>query len=208
MDKAVIYIHGQGGSVTESEYYRALFDDCDVIGFDYTSQFPWDAKNEFTNFFDSVCEKYENVSLVANSIGAFFAMNAFINKKIKAVYFISPVVDMENLILDMMRWANVSESELREKGNVKTDFGQELSWEYLSYVREHPVCWSVPTHILYGEKDNLVSYKTVCEFAEKNRATLTVMKDGEHWFHTDEQMRFLGDWIKSLLDKPAGGSPK
>ena len=32
-------------------------------------------------------------------------------------------------------------------------------------------------------------------FAEKTGAVLTVMPGGEHWFHTDEQMRFLDDWI-------------
>ena len=24
---------------------------------------------------------------------------------------------------------------------------------------------------------------------------LTKMDDGEHWFHTDEQIKFLDDWI-------------
>ncbi len=33
--------------------------------------------------------------------------------------------------------------------------GETLSWEYLCYVRNHPVNWSVPTYILYGDKDNL-----------------------------------------------------
>ena len=26
-------------------------------------------------------------------------------------------------------------------------------------------------------------------------ADVTVMKNGEHWFHTEEQMRFLDEWI-------------
>jgi len=26
-------------------------------------------------------------------------------------------------------------------------------------------------------------------------AELTVMEEGEHWFHTDEQMRFLDNWV-------------
>ena len=26
---------------------------------------------------------------------------------------------------------------------------------------------------------------------------LTVTESGEHWFHTEEQMRFLDDWIRS-----------
>ena len=28
------------------------------------------------------------------------------------------------------------------------------------------------------------------------KATLTVMEGGEHWFHTEEQMAFLDNWIK------------
>ena len=35
-------------------------------------------------------------------------------------------------------------------------------------------------------------------FAEKTGAALTVMPGGEHWFHTDEQMRFLDDWIPQI----------
>jgi len=26
-------------------------------------------------------------------------------------------------------------------------------------------------------------------------AELTVMEEGKHWFHTDEQMRFLDNWV-------------
>lgn len=41
--------------------------------------------------------KYENVILIANSIGAFFCMNAGIDNMIQKAYLISPVVDMEKL---------------------------------------------------------------------------------------------------------------
>ena len=35
-------------------------------------------------------------------------------------------------------------------------------------------------------------------FANKINANLT-MKDGEHWFHTDEQMNFLANWFKEII---------
>ena len=111
-------------------------------------------------------------------------------------YFISPIVDMEKLISDMMLRANVSEEELKERGVIRTDFGEDLSWEYLCYIREHPIKWSVPTSILYGNKDNLTSLETVRAFAKQHGAILTVMENGEHWFHTDEQMQFLDGWIR------------
>ena len=53
----------------------------------------------------------------------------------------------------------------------------------------------MPTHILYGENDDLTSFETICEFANRAGATLTVMKNGEHRFSAAEQMHFLDDWI-------------
>lgn len=32
-------------------------------------------------------------------------------------------------------------------------------------------------------------------FAETYNATLIIMQNEEHWFHTKEQMRFLDEWI-------------
>lgn len=199
MNKLIIYVHGKGGTAEEAEHYKKLFPDCDVIGFAYRSQNPWTAKKEFPAFFDGYMREYASVYLIANSIGAFFSLCALSDKQIDKAFLISPVVDMEKLISDMMSWANVTESELMAKKEIVTDFGETLSWEYLRYVREHPVKWHIPTHILYGEKDNLTSHETISEFAERINASLTVMHDGEHWFHTDEQMQFLDDWLRSFL---------
>ena len=53
MRRIIIYIHGKGGNAEEANHYRPLFPENDVIGFDYTSQNPWEAKNEFPGLFDS-----------------------------------------------------------------------------------------------------------------------------------------------------------
>ena len=102
---------------------------------------------------------------------------------------------MERLIADMMIWANVTEDELKEKKEIQTTFGETISWDYLCYVRENPIIWKIPTHILYGEKDNLIPYGTILEFVQRATSTLSIMKNGEHWFHTEEQMKFLDEWI-------------
>lgn len=195
MKKLIIYIHGKGGNANEANYYKPLFSDCDVIGFDYISQTPWDAKKEFPEYFDFVSKGYDTVSIIASSIGAYFAMLSLSAKRIAAAYFISPIVDMEKLISDMMTWAKVTESDLTERKEIPTDFGETLSWDYLCYVRKKPIKWNIPTHILYGENDNLTAFETMSEFADKIKASLTVMKNGEHWFHTDEQMKFINNWI-------------
>lgn len=199
MKQLVIYVHGKGGNADEAEHYKSLFQESDVIGFDYKSQNPWEAKKEFTAFFDSVSKKYDSVFLIANSIGAFFSMVSLSDKKISKAFFISPVVDMEKLICNMIVWANVSEKELEEKRKIPTNFGETLSWKYLCYVRKNPLNWQIPTFILYGEKDNLTSLETIKNFADKTKANLSIMKNGEHWFHTKEQMDFLDEWIKKLV---------
>ena len=196
---AVIYIHGKGGSAAEIEHYKSLFPDCEVIGLDYQTFTPWETGKEIHIAVEELKSKYENVILIANSIGAFFSMNAGIDDMIQKAYFISPIVDMEKLITNMMQWANVTEQELESEGVIHTDFGEDLSWEYLSYVRSYLITWHAPTQILYGSNDLLTSLETISDFANKHQATLTVMEGGEHWFHTEDQMQFLDRWIKKLI---------
>ena len=199
MKRLVIYVHGKGGSADEAKHYQSLFADSDVIDLDYKSQNPWEAKNEFSELYDLHSRGYDSVILMANSIGAFFSMSALADKKIEQALFISPIVNMEKLITDMMMWANVNEEELQIRKKIPTDFGETLSWEYLCYVREHPIRWHIPTSILYGGKDNLTSRETISEFANQISSPLTVMEDGEHWFHTEEQIKFLDDWIENSI---------
>lgn len=195
MKNAIIYIHGKGGNVQEAEHYRDIFQTCDVIGFDYKSDMPWDAKQEFEEYFDNLSNVYDSVSIIANSIGAFFCINALADKKIEKAYFISPIVDMEQLILDMMQWVGVTEEELQEQKRIETTFGETLSWEYLVWVRMHPIYWKIPTRILYGSKDHLQSIDTIERFVKQFGASVSVMENGEHWFHTKEQMNFVDNWI-------------
>lgn len=200
MKKSVIYVHGKGGSPMEAEFYRPLFGDRDIIGFDYRSDNPWQAQKEFSDFYDLHSGEYDSVILIANSIGAYFSLVALADKRIEKALLISPVVDMEKLISDMMMRAGVSEKELAKRKEIVDDFGETLSWEYLCFVREHPIKWSVPTRILYGERDNLTSFDTISRFAEKTGAALTVMPNGEHWFHTEEQMEFLRAWAAKSIE--------
>lgn len=195
MKKAVIYVHGKGGTAEEAEHYRTHFPGYDVFGFDYRSSSPWEVKEEFPAYFGALRERYGHLILIANSIGAYFSMCSGTDALFEAAYFISPIVDMEGLILSMMTWAEVTEDVLRERGTVETSFGEVLSWEYLSYVRAHPPKWSAPTAILYGSRDDLTPYSAIKKFSDEHGASLTVMEDGEHWFHTDAQMRFLDRWL-------------
>ena len=198
MSRKILYVHGMGGSAAEAEQYRNILGR-EVIGLDYSDYRPWVTK-------EIVLEKYREmrrpgveIEIIANSIGAWFTMLALGTEEVRRAYFISPMVDMEGFILDRMREEGVSEEELREKGEIPTDFGEPLSWEYLTFVREHPIQWNIPTAVLYGSADILVSHVTMRAFTEAHGMKLTVMEAGEHWFHTPEQMAFLTRWLKNSV---------
>lgn len=200
--KTAVYVHGKGGAAAEATHYKALLPEYNVIGFDYKAASPMAAAEEFPAFFQPLCERNGPVTLIANSIGAYFSMHALPAETVERAFLISPVVDMEQLILGMMAAENVSEAELRARGEIPTAFGETLSWEYLAYVRAHPLQWNVPTAILYGENDALTDRETMTAFAGETGAFLTVMPGGEHWFHTEEQMRFLDAWFLRFAGRP------
>ena len=198
MGKALLYIHGKGGSSQETELIKPFFDGYDVYGIDLADFTPWETEKQIQNAFKALKQKYDSVYVIGNSIGAYFSMFALQNASVEKAFFISPILDMEKLILDMMLWANVTEKELQEQKTISTDFGETLSWEYFTFVREHPIQWKTPTEILYAEYDNMTSRETVDNFVRTHEAKLTIMPKGEHWFHTPKQIAFLGKWLASI----------
>ena len=126
MDKIAVYIHGKDGNVNEAEHYKPLFPQYDVKGFDYKAQTPWEAKKEFSSAIRSLCKEYESVTLIANSIGAYFALHSLAGQRIEKAFLISPIVDMEELIIQMMAQAGITEGEL-EKRKEKRDL--YILWE-------------------------------------------------------------------------------
>ena len=193
---AALYVHGKGGSAAECEHYGPLFPSCEVVGLDYRGGTPREAGAEIRRAVEELCAGHGHVDIVANSIGAFFCMNAGVDGAVRKAYFISPIVDMEGLILGMMAQAGITEDDLRRRGVIPVPFGEDLSWDYLCFVRDNPVKWNAATAVLYGEHDALTPVETIRAFCGARGASLTVMPGGEHWFHTKEQMDFLDNWIK------------
>ena len=199
-----VYLHGKGGNAREAEHYRALLPGWRVTGLDYRAQTPWEAREEFLAYFKAARRDGTKVLVIANSIGAFFAMQALDETRVDRALFVSPVVDMERLIETMMAGEGITEPELRQRGEIKTEFGETLSWRYLQDVRQHPIRWRVPTAILYGSGDALMPRETVEAFARRTGAVLTVMEGGEHGFHTQAQMQFLDAWVRANTVDLAG----
>ncbi len=173
MKNLVLYIHGKGGNTVEGDCYKKFFPDSEVYGFDYKSKTPWEAKVEFYEKVSGLSKEYGSLTLIVESLGAYFSLVSGIEKFISKAYFISPIVNMERLILDMIRWAGTSETEPGEKKIIPVDFGDDLSWEYLQYVRQNKIQWKIPAEILYGSLDNLQSFETIRQFAKESGAGVT-----------------------------------
>lgn len=211
-DKCYLYVHGQSGCKEEGAVfariacpagYQVLAIDLPAHGQRKGKQEgfnPWTAAPEIETVFAYIEPRWSEICLRATSIGAHFSMLALSGKPLCRALFVSPVLDMERLITDMMGWAGVSERQLCERGEIATDFGQTLSWDYLSWERAHPVkSWDCPTTILYAERDTLLEYETVKCFAASHAAALTIAPGAEHWFHTPQQLETLGAWEQKYI---------
>ena len=210
-EKVWLFVHGKMGCKEEALAFGALACPAgwQVVGVDLPEHgsrkdapeklLPWTAVPELQSVYRAMGQRWRRIGLRANSIGAWLAMLALQEQNVDRALFVSPVVDMVNLIETMMTWAGVTEEELRQKGEIPTRFGETLSWEYLCWAREHPVRCTAPTEILYAGGDTLTSRAVIGDFAAKSGSGLTVMENGEHWFHTEEQLRFLREWESSRL---------
>lgn len=205
--RGFLYLHGQGGSKEEAAAFAAAAADAgwqtvsvDLPGHgartaEAADLVPWRVVPELRALLAELPGSWEQVGLFGSSLGAWFGLLAYQDASLSGALLLSPVVDMEGLIQKMMGWAGVSEAQLAREGSIPTDFGQTLSWEYLRYVRTHPVRrWRTPTAILYGGRDHLTDRETIETFAGRWNCRLTAEPAGEHWFHTPEQLAALKKW--------------
>ena len=92
--------------------------------------------------------------------------------------FVSPILDMKKFIELMPQ---------RED-------------DYYEWVVNNPItCWDTPTYILRPETDLVVSEEVGRDFIAQHQCQVTIMPDGEHWFHTPEQLAFLKAWEENTI---------
>ena len=143
---------------------------------------------------------YEEINIWACSMGAYFSLLAYKDEKIKQCVFLSPIVNMKFVIDNMMLWNNTTEEKLKGKQEIKTDFGQTLYWDYYKYVKDNPITnWNKKTYILYGDKDNMQDSAIIERFVKDFNCNLTVLENGEHYFHTDEQLNYYKNWLDKII---------
>lgn len=212
-DKLIIAVHGdqscKDDAVIEVLAETASEKGCQVLSFDLPKHGdrkeaphlcdPQNCVHDLNQILAYAQTISENISVFGCSMGAYFAMLAFRDERIKKAYFLSPVVDMKRLIENMMLWFDVSPERLEKEKEVPTVMNT-LYWHYYQYVLQHPITWDKPTALLYGGKDELCEYEYVKAFAERCNADMTVLADSGHFFHTEIQLDFFRRWLWNILD--------
>lgn len=213
-EKIYVFVHGKLSCKEEAEAFarRACPKGYQVISFDLPEhgersnqqQYacnPWNGLHDLTVIVEYIEKQWSELNLVAFSLGAYFSLLAFKDLFIKKCLFVSPILNMEHLIKNMMLWFEVDEEVLEEMKEIPTPMGETLSLEYYTYVKEHPIVkWDIPTKILYGQKDHLMERETVDTFTKKFQCELTVLQDGGHSFNTPEHALFMEEWLECNIN--------
>ncbi|OJF77417.1 MAG: alpha/beta hydrolase [Treponema sp. CETP13] len=155
---------------------------------------------DLTDIINFAKKKWEKYNLFACSLGAYFSLVAYKNITFDNCLFLSPILDMEQLIKNMMKWFDVSEEKLEKNKEISTPMGETLSWDYYCYVKDNPVnIWNSPTYILYGTKDNLTEKSVVDLFVKKYNCKIELVENGEHYFQSPEQIEILYKWFNNYI---------
>jgi len=158
--------------------------------------------HDLCTIMDFAKRRSNEISLFANSVGAYFSLLAYKDVSIQQSLFLSPIVDMDRIIDNLMRWFKISKEQLRSEQEIPTPTGHTLYWDYYCYVKEHPIVyWESPTSILYGKEDNYSEFDVLSSFVNKFNCSLEIMDHGEHYFHTPNQLNFFRQWLKKHLNK-------
>lgn len=210
--KIFLYLHGQYGSKEGAKDLAEIANICgwQVLSFDLPehgersqkrSKFvPWQIVPEIVTIMEYVKSRWNVISLYAESIGAYFSLLSLSNEKFENCLFVSPILDMQQVILSIMKSEKISEKQLQNEIIIPTSSGQILSWNYLTYVRERPIYkWLPKTKILYAEQDELIARSVVEKFAQDFKCELTIIANAKHWFGSQEQLPILKEWINNCL---------
>ena len=200
--KVVVYIHGLNGSHLEANDYSFLKNEYDVVGLEYQDGNPWEIKDILRNKFKNLIDGYKEVVVIANSIGAFYTYEYLSDFNITHAFFISPIASMNQILFNYIFTGKVKKEELKEKKFITLEDGTVLSYDFFKQYEncDYHTNWDVPTDILYGDQDNLVYIENIASFlAVHPKARLTIKSGAEHWFHTDEEKKFIKEWIMRNL---------
>lgn len=176
-----LFVHGLHGRKEEAQPFAevAVPKGYQVLSIDLPLESkPWDVQPLLNEVSDYLYRNWKTVSIRANSIGAWLSLLAFQSKNVDQALLVSPILDIKRFIELMSRREN----------------------DYYEWVIKHPITsWGAPTYILRPETDLIVSEEVGHDFINQHHCQVTIMADGEHWFHTPMQLEVLRKWEEDVV---------
>ncbi|MBE7041793.1 MAG: alpha/beta fold hydrolase [Ruminococcaceae bacterium] len=228
---AVLFIHGFLGSPEHFERFIPKLSDSvsvfnilltghggTVLDFGKASMDIW--KQQAAGEAERICEKYENVYIVAHSMGTFFAMeaaNAHPDKVKGIILLQTPLkigVKPSAAINTFKSFFNIFDEDDTSRA-YKAAHSVTLNfkvWEYASWIPRYielfreakcarnTICaLRVPCLIFQAKKDELVSMKSVKYIPQKESIKLTVLENSAHFIYDQDDEKAMADAILNMV---------
>ena len=156
---------------------------------------PMDASPEVRAFARLARSQSIEVSLLANSIGAYFSLCDTPAGTFKHAWLVSPLLDLEYYIRDMMAEYSVTDEQLEAQTVIHTRRGV-LDWPYLRFVEEHPVKLDTPSWMIRGDQDEVVPLDTLSRFVGAPGVELVQVEGGQHFLGRPPHLDTVVAWFE------------
>lgn len=216
-EKVFLFTHGRMGSKDDAQLFASIAEEFgyQTISFDLpehgerkeNSSYKctiFNCMEDAKTIAEYTFKNWAYVSLYGCSLGAQICLQTFCNDTVfpfEDAIFLSPIIDMNYLIDQMMEWFNISEYQLRNQKFIETPI-DVLTIDQYDFYRTHPISiWPFQTNILFGAKDNLQNQRIHSEFLESFGGILTISDTSEHPFMAPDDRNILTNWYRMTLSE-------
>ena len=156
---------------------------------------PMDASPEVRAFARLARSQSIEVSLLANSIGAYFSLCDTPAGTFKHAWLVSPLLDLEYYIRDMMAEYSVTDEQLEAEPEINTPRGV-LESPYLRFVEKHSARLDIPIWIIRGDQDEMVPLGILSRFVGAPGVELVQVEGGQHFLGRPPHLDTVVAWFE------------
>lgn len=206
--RAVIGVHGQFSNRRDpvmAQYGNVIASRGDqLISFDLPAHGdrqddkafnPMEASPEVRTFARLARSQSTEVSLLANSIGAYFSLCDTPAGTFERAWMVSPLLDLEYYIRDIMAEYSVTDEQLEAQTVIDTPRGV-LERSYLRFVEEHPARLNAPSWIIRGDQDEVVPLNALSRFVGAPGVELVQVEGGQHFLGQPPHLDTVVAWFE------------
>lgn len=193
---------------------------CGVDEFSNTSMDKW--KKCVDEKIKELYKKYENIIIVAHSMGTFFAMEASLKypQKVKALFLLAvplKIIVKPDASINAMKviFNKIDNNPVTESAKIAYGVKADKKiWKYAMWLprylelfkeskssRELVDRITAKTYVFLSLKDELVSVKSYKYFTKNPNIKLTVLKNSRHYYYEDKEKKLLNIRLNELCSE-------